>query len=56
MAGKGGQPTVPLENVVLAQAYELEALLNVLDRKGFLTKAEVWDEVKRLRERASKAH
>jgi hypothetical protein len=46
MAGKSGGSTVPSENVVLAQAYELEALLNVLERKGLATKAEVWDQLK----------
>jgi hypothetical protein len=37
--------TVPLEEVVLAQAFQLEALLNVLERKGLLTKAEVLAEI-----------
>ncbi len=40
---------VPLEEVVLAQSFELEALLNVLDRKGLIVKAEVLEEIKRLR-------
>ena len=30
----GGRQTVPLEEVVLAQAFQLEALLNVLENKG----------------------
>ena len=45
----GGRQTVPLEEVVLAQAFQLEALLNVLERKGLLAKSEVLDEIKRLR-------
>ncbi len=45
----GGRQTVPLEEVVLAQAIHLEALLNVLERKGLLTQAEVLEEIKRLK-------
>jgi hypothetical protein len=41
-----------LEEVVLAQAFELEALMNVLERKGVIRKAEVLEEIKRLRVRA----
>jgi hypothetical protein len=40
---------VPLEEVLLAQAFQLEALLNVLERKGVITKAEVLEEIKALR-------
>ncbi len=45
----GGRQTVPLEEVVLAQAFQLEALLNVLERKGVIRKAEVLEEIKRLK-------
>jgi hypothetical protein len=51
----GGRQTVPLEEVVLAQAFQLEALLNVLERKGVITKAEVMEEIKRLRANTPKA-
>jgi hypothetical protein len=47
-----GKQAVPL---VLAQAFEFEALLNVLERRGLLTKAEVLDEIKRRRAQAPKA-
>ena len=47
-----GKQAVPLEEVVLAQAFELEALLNVLERKGIVANAEVLEEIKRLREKA----
>ncbi len=40
---------VPLEDVVLAQAFEFEALLNVLERRGVIQRAEVLAEIKRLR-------
>ena len=45
----GGRQAVPLEEVVLPQAFQLEALLNVLDRKGVITKAKVLEEIKQLR-------
>jgi hypothetical protein len=51
----GGRHTVPLGEVVLAQAFQLEALLNVLDRKGVITKAEVLEEIKQLRAKSVKA-
>lgn len=38
-----------LEEVMVAQALELEALINLLERKGVLSKAEVLEEMKRLR-------
>ncbi len=45
---------VPLEEVVLAQAFEFEALLNVLERRGVLRRAEVLQEIKRLWQTAAK--
>ena len=45
----GGRQAVPLEEVVLAQSFEREALLNVLERKGVIARAEVLEEIKRLR-------
>jgi hypothetical protein len=49
-----GNQAVPLEEVVLAQAFEFEALLNVLERRGLVPKAAVLEEIKRLREKAAK--
>ena len=51
----GGRQTVPLEKVVLAQVFQLEALMNVLERKGVIGKAEVLEEIKRLREKVPPA-
>jgi hypothetical protein len=51
---EGGQ-AVPLEDVVLAQAFQLEALMNVLERQGLLKKAEVLGELKRLQANTPKA-
>ena len=48
----GGKQAVPLEKVVLAQAFQLEALLNVLERREVVWKAEVLAEIKRLRAKA----
>ncbi len=50
-----GKQVVPLEEVVLAQAFELEALLNVLERRGLITKGAVLEEIKRLRARTPEA-
>ena len=56
MEKKGsGQGTATLENVVMAQALEIEALMNILERKGFISKSAVLEEMKRLRELAKKA-
>ncbi len=51
----GRKDAVPLEEVVLAQAFELEALMNVLEQRGLITKAAVLEEIKRLRAQAPKA-
>ncbi len=55
--GKAGgrKDAVPLEDVVLAQAFELEALINVLERRGLITKGAVLEEIKRLRAQAPEA-
>jgi hypothetical protein len=39
-----------LKDLLLIRAFEADALLNVLDRKGVVTKAEVLEEARRLRE------
>jgi hypothetical protein len=45
----GRKDAVPLEEVVLAQAFELEALMNVLERRGLITKGAVLEEIRRHR-------
>lgn len=52
---RGGRQTVPLEEVVLAQAFQLEALMNVLERHGLLKKAEMLEETKALRAKTPQA-
>ncbi len=50
-----GKQTVSLEEVVGAQAFEFEALLNVLERRSVITRGEVLEEIKRLKEGTPKA-
>jgi hypothetical protein len=40
---------------MLAQAFQLEALMNILERRGLITRAAVLEEIKRLRHEAGKA-
>lgn len=44
-----GSQMVTVDELALSNAYQLEALINVLERKGFLAKAEILDELKRLK-------
>jgi hypothetical protein len=41
---------VSVEEVIMVQAIESEALLNVLEKKGIITKDEVLVEINKLRE------
>ncbi len=50
-----GKQTVSLEEVVVAQAFEFEALLNVLERRSVITRGEVLEEIKRLKGQTPKA-
>ncbi len=52
----GGKAAVSIEELVLAQSYEMAALVHVLERRGLLTQAEVLAEIKRLRARVANAH
>ena len=45
----------PLAEVVLAQSVALEALLNVLERRGRASKAEILEELRWLRAEAPQA-
>ena len=46
---------MPLEEVVLAQAFEFEAILNLLERKGLISKAEIVEEIRQLKEKVGEA-
>jgi len=46
--------TVLLEGVLMSNVYTQEALINLLERKGIITKAELLEEIKRLRDKQNK--
>jgi hypothetical protein len=46
---------VSLEAIVLAQSFAFEALLNIAERRGRITRTEVPEEIKRLRAGTAKA-
>jgi len=48
------QDTATLEDLLMAQALEIEALMNILERKGFISKTAVLEEMKRLQALAQK--
>jgi hypothetical protein len=48
----GLEDKVGAEELLFVQMLEAEALLNVLERKGLLIKAEVLDELRRLKAQA----
>jgi len=43
--------TVTFEELLMSNIIEQEALVNLLEKKGILIKAELLEEIKRLRER-----
>lgn len=43
---------VTFEELLISNMYEQEALINVLERKGLLTKQELLAEIKRLKKRS----
>jgi hypothetical protein len=45
---------VPLDEVVMSNVFTQEAILNLLERKGFVTKEEVMQEMKRIMEKGEK--
>jgi hypothetical protein len=55
MANKqDSEETVPLEDVVLSNVFTQEAILNLLEKKGVVTKEEVMDEMKKIMEKGEK--
>jgi hypothetical protein len=50
MADKlGNKETVSIEELLFSNVYTQEALVNVLVRKGLITREEIIEEIKRLR-------
>ena len=47
--------TVTFEELLINNTYEQEALVNLLERKGIITKAELLEEMKRLKKEQAKA-
>lgn len=45
---------VKFEEVLLSNVYTQEALVNLLEKKGIITKAELLEEIKKLRDRQNK--
>jgi hypothetical protein len=43
-----GKEVATVEELAISNAYQMEAIINVLERKGLLTKAEVLNEIIRL--------
>lgn len=43
--------TVTFEELLMSNVIEQEALVNLLEKKGIISKAELLEEIKRLRER-----
>lgn len=43
------EDTVTIEEAVISQSYEIAAIVNVLEKKGILTKTEILDEIRRLK-------
>ena len=41
--------TVSIEEVVVSHAYEMMALITVLETKGIITKAEILEEIQKMR-------
>ena len=44
-----------LQELAVSSAYEIAAVVAVLERKGILTRVEVLDEIKRLRDKSGEA-
>ena len=56
--GKRGHPreVVTLEELAISTSFEIAALIEVLERKGLLTKAEVLEMIRQLKARQSSPH
>jgi hypothetical protein len=48
------EQAINLEDVVISSSYEISAMFNILERKGLITREEVVEEVKRIREELGK--
>ena len=46
--------SVPLEDVVMSNVFTQEAIINLFEKKGLVTKEEVMEEMKRIMEKGEK--
>jgi hypothetical protein len=51
----GPKETVTFEELLINNTYEQEALVNLLERKGIIIKAELLEEMKRLKREQKKS-
>jgi len=49
MAEQNKKESVSIQELLLSQAYEMSALVSVLEKKGLLTRAEIIEEIKSMR-------
>ena len=47
----GSEEIVTMEELVVSHAYEMMALVTILERKGILSRAEIISEIKSLRDK-----
>ncbi len=52
MSEQEDNETVSIEELVMSQVYAIQAIINVLERKGVLTREEVFDEIQAIEEAA----
>lgn len=45
----GDEEVVSIEEVVVSHAYEMVALITILEKKGILSKAEILEEIRNMR-------
>lgn len=48
--------SVEIKEALISELIESEALINLLERKGIISKRELHDEIKKLRQELQKAH
>jgi hypothetical protein len=41
----------PIEEIVVSHAYEIMAMVSILEKKGILTRQEILDEIKQMRDK-----
>lgn len=52
MSQQEDNESISIEELVMSQMYAIQAIINVLERKGVLTREEVFDEIEAIEEAA----